>query len=88
MPQATPGRARRGPGGVRQSGSRAMDTPRRTIVRVGKKGGRAGGDHRPGSPFYLSSESTFCWLWFACWIIAVEAWLRICALAMAVVSAE
>jgi hypothetical protein len=37
---------------------------------------------------YRSSDSTFCWLWLACAIIAVEAWLRIWALAIAVVSFE
>ncbi len=37
---------------------------------------------------YFRSESTFCWAWFACAIIAVDAWLRIWALAMVVVSAE
>ncbi len=35
-----------------------------------------------------SSDSTFCWLWLAWAIIAVEAWLRIWALASAVVSDE
>ena len=39
-------------------------------------------------PAYRSSDSTFCWLWLACAIIAVEAWLRIWALASAVVSDE
>ncbi|PAV71432.1 hypothetical protein WR25_24683 [Diploscapter pachys] len=37
---------------------------------------------------YWSSLSTPCWLWLAWLSIAVEAWLRICALARAVVSAE
>ncbi|GHC95021.1 hypothetical protein GCM10019060_23580 [Novosphingobium pokkalii] len=37
---------------------------------------------------YFRSVRTFCWFWFACEIIAVEAWARIWALAMAVVSAE
>ncbi len=37
---------------------------------------------------YLSSESTPCWLWFAWASIAVEAWLRICALARFAVSEE
>ena len=37
---------------------------------------------------YRSSERTFCWLWLAWAIIAVEAWARIWALAIAVVSEE
>ncbi|PAV71433.1 hypothetical protein WR25_24684 [Diploscapter pachys] len=37
---------------------------------------------------YWSSFITPCWLWFACASIAVEAWLRICALARLVVSDE
>ncbi len=37
---------------------------------------------------YWSSFITPCWLWFAWASIAVEAWLRICALARLVVSDE
>lgn len=37
---------------------------------------------------YLRSVRTFCWAWLAWAIIAVDAWARIWALAIAVVSAE
>ena len=37
---------------------------------------------------YRSSDSTLCWLWLAWAIIAVEAWLRIWAFDIAVVSIE
>src|SRR5579875_581954 len=46
-----------------------------------------GGTRAPGAN-YWSSFRTFCWLWLAWASIAVDAWLRICALARLVVSAE
>ena len=38
--------------------------------------------------YYLSRLRTFCWFWFAWASIAVDAWLRICALARVDDSAE